>query len=113
MRYLDSFGYGVHSLCELTRNMEMNAEGLSRFWISMSNLAVRFFHWIMSSKDYSKKLLIKLITKVKAAFTNKSFLSGLLMSSSKKNNKIYMAILRVSVIILAISFLGPKLAAMK
>jgi len=35
MQYLDSLGYVIMSLTEISRNLEMNAEGLGRFWGSL------------------------------------------------------------------------------
>jgi len=33
------------SLSEISRNLEMNAEGLSRFWVSVYNLVIRVKGW--------------------------------------------------------------------
>lgn len=41
MRFLESFGFITHSLCEVARNIEMNAEGLSRLWISLKGLGYK------------------------------------------------------------------------
>jgi hypothetical protein len=39
--FLDSFGFAVNSLCEVTRNLEMNAEGLYRCYHSVLSLFTR------------------------------------------------------------------------
>lgn len=41
MQYLHSLGYVMMSLSEISRNLEMNAEGLGRFWGSLYNLVLR------------------------------------------------------------------------
>ena len=39
--FLESFGFAVNSLCEVTRNLEMNAEGLYRCYHSFLSLFSR------------------------------------------------------------------------
>ena len=41
MNILDSFSFAVNSLCDIARNLEMNAEGLSRFGVSFMGLGKR------------------------------------------------------------------------
>lgn len=41
MQYLHSLGYVIMSLSEISRNLEMNADGLARFWTSLYNLTLR------------------------------------------------------------------------
>jgi hypothetical protein len=41
MEYLDSFGFVVNSLCEIARMVEMNAEGIARFFVSAFKMVVR------------------------------------------------------------------------
>jgi hypothetical protein len=45
MEYLDSFGFVVNSLCEIARMVEMNAEGISKFGVSIYKLIFRIKDW--------------------------------------------------------------------
>ncbi len=46
MQYMNSCGYVLMSLTEITRTLEMNADGLGRFWGCAANLITRFKGWI-------------------------------------------------------------------
>jgi hypothetical protein len=107
LRYLDSFSYGVTSLCEMTRNIEMNAEGLSKFWMSMRNILVRLFTWFSRTFQGGKELLMKIILKVKEKIFSKAFLSGLIFSGQGPKAKVYNILLRFCLITLALTLIAP------
>jgi hypothetical protein len=107
LRYLDSFSYGVSSLCEMTRNIEMNAEGLSKFWMSMRNILVRLFTWFSRTFQGGKELIVKIITKVKEKIFSKAFLSGLIFSGQGPKAKVYNILLRFCLITLALTLVAP------
>lgn len=113
LRYLDSFSYGVSSLCEMTRNIEMNAEGLSRFWSSMRNILVRFFGWIVRSFKGGKELLFKSLNFVKEKLFSKPFLAGLIFSGEGPKEKAYNILLRFCIMTLAFSLIAPLIKAVK
>jgi len=113
LRYLDSFSYGVSSLCEMTRNIEMNAEGLSRFWASMRNILVRFFGWIARSFKGAKELLLNALNFVKEKLFSKPFLAGLIFSGEGTKVKAYNILLRFCVATLAFSLIAPLIKAKK
>jgi len=107
IRYLDSFSYGVSSLCEMTRNIEMNAEGLSRFWGSMRNILVRLFGWFARSFHGGKELLLRSLNFVKEKLFSKPFLAGLIFSGEGLKLKAYNILLRFCIMTLAFSLLAP------
>ena len=107
LRYLDSFSYGVSSLCEMTRNIEMNAEGLSRFWASMRNILVRFFGWFGKLFKGAKDILMKAIDLVKTKLFSKAFLSGLIFSGHASSAKAYNILFRFCMITLALTLIAP------
>jgi len=107
LRYLDSFSYGVSSLCEMTRNIEMNAEGLSRFWASMKNILVRFFGWFVKSFKGGRDLLMNSINFVKDKLFSKPFLAGLIFSGEGPKMKAYNILLRFCVMTLAFTLIIP------
>jgi len=107
LRYLDSFGYAVGSLCEMTRNIEMNADGLARFWESMRNLIFRLFGWITGTFKGGKELLFRALNFVKEKLFSKAFLSGLIFSGEGNKAKVYNIILRFFLATLAISMIAP------
>jgi peroxin-13 len=41
LRFLDSFGFITNALCEVARNIEMNAEALGRLWVSVKGLGYK------------------------------------------------------------------------
>ena len=57
---LDSFGYVVNSLCEIARMVEMNAEGMSKFGVSIFKLFIRIKE--MNVKLY--QFLLRLIKSI-------------------------------------------------
>ena len=107
IRYLDSFSYGVSSLCEMTRNIEMNAEGLSRFWGSMRNILVRLFGWFARSFHGGKELLLRSLNFVKEKLFSKPFLAGLIFSGEGVKLKAYNILLRFCIMTLVFSLLAP------
>lgn len=107
LRYLDSFSYGVSSLCEMTRNIEMNAEGLSRFWASMRNIVSRFIMWFSNAFKGGKEFLVMAFMKIKEKVFNKEFMRGLLFSDKSPKEQAINVILRVSMICMALSLLAP------
>lgn len=107
LRYLDSFSYGVSSLCEMTRNIEMNAEGLGRFWASMRNILVRFFGWFTKLFKGAKDILMKAIELVREKLFSKAFLSGLIFSGHAGNVKAYNILFRFCMITLALTLIAP------
>ena len=111
LRYLDSFSYGVQSLCEMTRNIEMNADGLSRFWGSMKNILVRLFAWFASMFKGGKEMLLKAIGFVKNTLFSKPFLAGLIFSGEGSKIKVYSILLRFCIMTLAFTLVAPLFKA--
>ena len=109
IQYLDSFSYGIGSLCEMTRNIEMNAEGLSRFWTSMRNILFRLCDWFARSFKGGRELLMRGISKLKEKLFSKPFLSGLLFSGQAPKVKIYNMLFRFCLITLALTVVLPLL----
>jgi peroxin-13 len=111
IRYLDSFSYGVSSLCEMTRNIEMNAEGLSKFWGSMRNILGRLFLWFASAFKGGKELLVAGFNKIRETVFNKEFIRGFLFSDKSTRDQAVNMALRFCMIGLALSLIAPLLKA--
>lgn len=109
LRYLDSFSYGVSSLCEMTRNIEMNAEGLTRFWASMRNILARFFGWFASAFKGGREIILAAFMKIKEKMFSKDFVKGLLFSDQTPKAQVINVLLRVCMISLALSLAAPLL----
>jgi hypothetical protein len=64
MEYLDSLGYAVNSLCQIAQMVETNAEGISRFGVSIFRLFMRLKDWNVQIFVWLKNLLGKLLKKL-------------------------------------------------
>jgi peroxin-13 len=65
MEYLDTLGYAVNSLCEIARMVEMNAEGMIKFGVSLIRMFGRIKDWNIQLLASLKAFIIKLFGKLK------------------------------------------------
>jgi hypothetical protein len=57
---MQSFGFVIMSLAEISRTLEMNYEGISKFWESCGNLVKRFVKLIGRFFIFIKDSIVKL-----------------------------------------------------
>lgn len=113
-RFLDSSTYMVGSLCEMARNIEMNYDGLTRLWMSFANIIKRIIGFFVSSGRFCTETFIKVFTFMKKVVMNKGFLKGLLLNSKNKSKMaFYSKLMKVFVLILALSFVAPMFKSLK
>lgn len=107
MRFLDSFNYVVNSLCDVARNLESNADGLSRFWVSIFNLIFRMKNWSFGLYEWMINIFMKIFRWIKGFLTRKLSQWFLLNGQEKEeiNLKIVKIALRVALIVFVLSFL--------
>lgn len=57
MEYLDSVGFVVNSLSQIANMIETNADGISKFGVSIFRLIFRIKDWNISLFRWIKKML--------------------------------------------------------
>ena len=106
MRFLDSFNYVVNSLCDVARNLESNADGLGRFWVSIFNLVFRMKNWSVSLTQWVINLFKKIFCWVRD-FIKRKFGEWFLLNGEQKEEmhlKILKLTLRIALILFILSF---------
>ena len=106
MRFLDSFNYVVNSLCDVARNLESNADGLGRFWVSIFNLIFRMKNWCVSLYYWLLNLFKKIFCWVKD-FLKRKFGEWFLLNGENKEEmhlKILKLTLRIALSLFILSF---------
>jgi len=107
MRFLDSFNYVVNSLCDVARNLESNADGLGRFWVSIFSLIFRIKNWCVSLYNWIVNLFINVFVWVRDFIKRKLGEWFLLNGETKEEMhlKIIKMTLRLTLTIFILSFM--------
>jgi len=111
MRFLDSFNYIVNSLCDVARNLESNADGLGRFWVSIFNLLFRIKNWCVSLYSWLINLFKSVFNWIRN-FVKRKLGEWFLANGENKEEmhlKIIKTALRVALIIFILSFVPSLL----
>lgn len=115
MRYLDSMSYTVNSLCDMSRAVEMNAEGLGKFWGSMWGIVVRFKDWIFRAFFWGRDIIKKIYSKIMEKIVGRGIIYQILSPEHRMelNMRVYNTAARVFLILLVGTFLIPFIKSRK
>eukprot|EP01017_Pseudomicrothorax_dubius_P002646 TRINITY_DN10175_c0_g1_i3.p1 TRINITY_DN10175_c0_g1~~TRINITY_DN10175_c0_g1_i3.p1 ORF type:complete len:148 (-),score=37.24 TRINITY_DN10175_c0_g1_i3:146-589(-) len=110
IRYLDNLGFAVNSLCDMTRTIENNADGLTRLGSSLQGLLLRIKGFSISFVVNIAAFLLKVIHKFASIFSWAS-IKGIFRDKKRREQflrALYQVMVLLGFVLLVFTWVVPK-----